>query len=309
MDRWPLRSARLISLAAEPIFCVEGDEHMRIQNWFESLRKWIDGEEDLDEQGEPRPRSKWDDFLVAIAREVEQCMQREMFTPPGGPTYVPREYIVFLNPEDDAEWQGEKREGLERGLYYVLSERAKELAGEGEFQTRTLAIDLRVDPGLERSRFRVQHVWDTEAERTMVKPRKRAEPAPLDISTLDEESEEDKTIVRARKPAAPLFSIQVQRRTPGNDVAPADTHPFFKDEITIGRGSRQIEVDLKLEGDLEVSRKHATLTRHGDREFTITCHGANPVIIDGDREIAVNESAEVKPGDKVVICSYELSIQ
>ena len=282
---------------------------MGIQNWFESLRKWIDGEEDLDEQGEPRPRSKWDDFLVAIAREVEQCMQREMFTPPGGPTYVPREYIVFLNPEDDAEWQGEKREGLERGLHYVLSERAKDLAGENEFQTRTLAIELRVDPGLERGRFRVQHVWDTEAEKTMVKPRKRAEPSQTERITLAEEGEDEKTIVRPRKPAAPIFSVIVQRQATESGDAPSGIYPFFKDEITIGRGSRQVEVDLKLEGDLEVSRKHATLTRRGDSEFTITCHGANPVLIDGGREIAINESAEVKPGDKIAICSYELSIQ
>jgi hypothetical protein len=117
--------------------------------WIENLRKWIDGEESLDEKGEPQPRSKWDDFLVAVAREIEASMKREMFTPPGGPTYVPREYVVFLSPADDAEWQGEKREGLERGLHHVLSERAKELAGDNHFQTRTLIVDLRVDPGLE----------------------------------------------------------------------------------------------------------------------------------------------------------------
>src|SRR5262249_32936117 len=120
-------------------------------------------------------RSRWDDFLVAVAREIESCMQREMFTPPGGPTYVPREYIVFLHTDDDAEWQGEKRGGLERGPRHVLTERATDLAGSNEFQTRTLAIELRIDPGLEKGRFRVQHVWDTEAQKTMVKPRKRAE--------------------------------------------------------------------------------------------------------------------------------------
>src|SRR5438132_2178173 len=54
-----------------------------MRGWIENLRKWIDGEEGLDEQGEPLPRSKWDDFLVAVAREIEASMQREMFTPPG----------------------------------------------------------------------------------------------------------------------------------------------------------------------------------------------------------------------------------
>ena len=150
--------------------------------WMENLRKWIDGDEGLDEQGEPKPRSKWDDFLVSVAREIEGSMQREMFTPPGGPTYVPREYIVFMSTADDGEWQGEKREGLERGLHYVLSERAKQLAGDNDFQTRTLTVELRVDPGLESGRFRVQHVWDTEAQKTMVKPRKRAHRASAAVS-------------------------------------------------------------------------------------------------------------------------------
>src|SRR5215510_11029817 len=151
--------------------------------WIENLRKWIDGEESLDEKGEPQPRSKWDDFLVAVAREIEASMKREMFTPPGGPTYVPREYIVFLSAGDDADWQGEKREGLERGLYHVLLERAKELAGESEFQTKTLVVELRVDPALDAGKFRVQHVWDAEAEKTMVTPRKRAQPAPSPAET------------------------------------------------------------------------------------------------------------------------------
>ena len=280
---------------------------MRVQGWVESLRKWIDGEEDLDEKGEPRPRSKWDDFLVAIAREVEQTMQREMFTPPGGPTYVPREYIVFLSPDADAEWQGEKREGLERGLHHVLSERARELAGENEFQTRTLTVELRVDPALEKERFRVQHVWDTEAQKTMVKPRKRAEPVQVAPAASSDQTDEA-TIVRPRKSAAPAFSVEVRRITANDEALPPDVRPFFKEEISIGRGSSQLSVDLKLEGDLEVSRQHAALKKIADGEFTITCKGANPIVLDGGREVAANESTGVKPGDKIVICSFELVI-
>jgi hypothetical protein len=281
--------------------------------WFENLRKWIDGEEDLDEQGQPRPRSKWEDFLVAIAREVEQTMQREMFTPPGGPTYIPREYIVFLSAADDADWQGEKREGLERGLYHVLSERAKELVGTAEFQTKTFTVELRVDAALEASHFRVQHVWDTGAEKTMVKPRRRdAEPAPsttdrsgyTTVATRDDEA----TIVRPRKPKDPVFSISVRRNVPGGETAPPDIRPFYKDEITIGRGSRRISVDLKLEGDLEISRKHATLARNGDGAFTLTCHGANPIVLGEAREVPAGESSPVKPGEKIGICTYELSV-
>ena len=78
---------------------------------LESIRKWIDGAgpddplADVDEQA--RPRRVWEDFLVRVAREVEAVMQREMFTPPGGPTYIPPEYIVYLSNEDDRDWQGD----------------------------------------------------------------------------------------------------------------------------------------------------------------------------------------------------------
>jgi hypothetical protein len=259
-------------------------------SWFERLRKWIDGEEDLDETGQPAPRSKWDDFLVAVAREVEQCMQREMFTPPGGPTYVPREYVVFLSTEDDAEWQGEKREGLERGLFHVLSERARELAGDNEFQTKSLTVELRVDPTLEPGHFRVQHVWDSEAQKTMVKPRRRAEPARQDtpsagLETIAEPRGDEATIVRPRKAAEPTFSVLVRRNVPGADTAPPDVRPFFKDEISIGRGSSTVTVDLRLEGDMEVSRNHAEIKKDGEQEYTLTCKGANAITLGDGREI------------------------
>src|SRR5712691_9370886 len=140
---------------------------------IESIRKWIDGEtgEDLVESADAqaKPRRIWEEFLVKIAREVEAVMQREMFTPPGGPTYIPREYIVYLSNDDDKDWQGDKRRGLEQGLFHVLSERARELAGSVQLQTKSFAIELRVDGTLNKGEFRVQPVWDeTESGHTMV---------------------------------------------------------------------------------------------------------------------------------------------
>jgi hypothetical protein len=328
---------------------------MAARNFFEKLRQWIDGEEEIDEQGQVKQRSKWDDFLVAIAREVETVMQREMFTPPGGPTYIPREYLVFLNPEDDAEWQGEKREGLQRGLHYVLAERAKVLAGENDFQTKTLAVELRLDAGLERNRFRVQPVWDAETEKTFVEPRKNKKSDKRDAPPISQEVKQDKeqlgpsgtvkvpnyqliqteddkqnadeeatlvkprkseadeeaTIVKPRKPAEPNFSLLVHRNVEGAERATAAEKPFYKDEITIGRGSSKsnVEVDLKLEGDMEISRTHARLKKTGADEFVITCSGANSIALEGGREIANGESASIKAGEKIVICSYELAVR
>src|SRR5437588_9221883 len=155
---------------------------------IESIRRWIDGEstddilEEVDEQAHPRRAAE--EFLVRVAREVEAVMQREMFTPPGGPTYIPREYLVFLSKEDDAQWQGDKREGLERGLFHVLAERAKELIGDKEVQTKTFAVELRVDGTLEKGKFRVQPVWDSSSPKTEVKPRKKSAPSPVEEATI-----------------------------------------------------------------------------------------------------------------------------
>jgi len=138
----------------------------------------------------------------------------------------------------------------------------------------------------------------------------RAEPAPesnVTTAKLDDEA----TIVRPRKraePLAPTFSVQVQKKIEGDDMATTDVREFFKEEITVGRGSRHSAVDLKLEGDLEVSRLHATLAKNGD-EYTVTCRGANPIVINQDREVAAGESVNVKAGDKILVCSYELCIQ
>src|SRR5256885_15776944 len=109
---------------------------------IDSIRRWIDGEstDDLLEEADEhaRPRRVWEEFLVKVAREVESVMQREMFTPPGGPTYIPPEYVVYLSSDDDKEWQGEKRRGLGQGVYYVLSERAREVSGQTQHPTKTL---------------------------------------------------------------------------------------------------------------------------------------------------------------------------
>src|SRR3954470_10343069 len=151
---------------------------------IESIRRWIDGEtaddilEEADEHS--KPRRVWEEFLVKIAREVEACMQREMFTPPGGPTFIPREYIVYLSNDDDKDWQGDKRRGLEQGLFHVLSERARELAGTVQLQTKSFAIELRVDGTLNKADFRVQRVGD-EPERAH--PMGTASPAATTTTT------------------------------------------------------------------------------------------------------------------------------
>jgi hypothetical protein len=288
---------------------------------METIRKWIDGEtaEDLVESADEhsKPRRVWEEFLVKIAREVEAVMQREMFTPPGGPTYIPREYVVYLSADDDKDWQGDKRRGLEQGLFHVLSERAKELSGSTNLATKSFAVELRVDGTLEKGQFRVQGVWDeTESGHTQVTPRitprearevrnlndtirERADGSQGDEEPAGEVGEQ--TVVRPR--IQELYSIELWK-----DGVREAVVPITKPEITIGRGSRSITVDLPLKGDPEVSRVHAVLTRENDGRYWLTPKGRNPTTVAG-KELPREERTNVQPDQKIAICNFVLRIQ
>jgi hypothetical protein len=285
---------------------------------IESIRRWIDGEvsdDPLADVGEQsRPRRVWEEFLVKVAREVEAVMQREMFTPPGGTTFIPPEYIVYLSSDDDKEWQGEKRRGLEQGLYHVLSERARELSGQTQLATKSFAVELRVDGTLEKGQFRVQPVWETNEAggHTMV----TARPAELggasqgasqssesttatDGETEQPESEVTKVSARPQE----LYSVEVWKGGVRQSVA-----PVFKNEITIGRGSKSVTVDLPIKGDPEVSRSHATLELDNSGRYWFTPTGRNPTFV-GGREVTREQRVEVKPDEKIDIAGFTLRIQ
>jgi hypothetical protein len=303
---------------------------------LESIRKWIDGEqgEDLLEAADEhsKPRRIWEEFLVKIAREVEAVMQREMFTPPGGLTYIPREYVVYLSAEDDKDWQGDKRRGLEQGLFHVLSERARELSGATQLAAKSFAVELRVDGTLEKGQFRVQAVWDeTETGHTQVNARvggslsgtPSAPKAPLNLNdTIRERADGsrgdsepgaqaqqaeqaelsgEQTVVRPR--IKELYSVEIWK-----DGVRESVVPIMKPEITIGRGSRSITVDLPLKGDPEISRVHALLTRDKDGRYFLVSKGRNPTLVAG-QELPREERTEVVPDQKIAICNFILRIQ
>jgi len=113
---------------------------------LEKVRRWIDGEtaelvlEEAARNAQVKPRSKAEEFIVKIARAVEEVMQREMVPLPQGTTIIPTEYAIFLSDSDDKEWQGIKRKGLEQGLYHILGERAKEIAGKKKLETKSFVL-------------------------------------------------------------------------------------------------------------------------------------------------------------------------
>ena len=281
---------------------------MKLTGLLTDFRKWLDGEDAFSRGplSQQQQLSEWDEFFVKIAREVEAVMKREMFTPPGGATYLPGEYIIYLSKEDDALWQGRKREGLEEGLRSGLTERARELIGDRLLKTDKIALSLGIDGALDKGQVRVQAIWDEDSPKTQVTARKKkpaattstpAAPSPGETEPIPEDA--DRTVVR---PRPPLFTVAYSSQYEGEAIFAA-----HKNRIEIGRGSKDFFVDLKLEGDQEISRKHAILTRSDNDSYKLECVGRNSIEADG-REIQPGEQAEVKVGQTIKIGVYELKI-
>lgn len=149
---------------------------------LDKVRRWIDGEsaelvlENAARDAQVKPRSVSEEFIVKIARAIEGVMQAEMLPLPQGSTIIPTEYTIFLSNEDDKEWQGVKRRGLEQGLYHILAERAREIAGKKKLETKSFVIDLRIDGTLAKGDIRVQHSWeDSSTNKTGVLARPKSQ--------------------------------------------------------------------------------------------------------------------------------------
>ena len=185
---------------------------------LDKVRRWIDGEtaelvlEEAARDAQVKPRSKAEEFIVKIAREVESVMQSELVPLPQGTTIIPSEYAIFLSDADDKEWQGVKRRGLEQGLYHILAERAKEIAGKRKLETKSFVIELRVDGTLEKGTVRVQHSWEDSSigNKTGVLPRPKS-------GRLDQQSQPPPEARPPAKPTNPNY--------PRRDIEGAFTPP------------------------------------------------------------------------------------
>jgi hypothetical protein len=313
---------------------------------LDKVRQWIDGEsserilEEAARDAQVKPRSKAEEFIVKIARAVESVMQAEMVPLPQGTTIIPSEYTIFLSNEDDKEWQGAKRKGLEQGLYHILAERAKEIAGKKKLETRSFVIELRIDGTLNHGDIRVQHSWeDSASNKTGVLSRKGM-PGPAEPQKPTGRTDPNlktRTVPSAELPrpaaAAPPFSqpanirqavlippdeaeemTRVNKRHPElyrleiwRNGARQNVVPIFQKQVVIGRGSKSKPVDIPLSGDVEISRRHLTLVTDGNGAFWAVNEGKNPAAID-NYDLPAGQQVPVTPGVPLNICSYMLRI-
>ena len=320
---------------------------------LDKVRKWIDGEtnelvlEDAARDAQVKPRSQAEEFIVKIAREVEGVMQNEMVPLPQGTTIIPTEYTIFLSDEDDKNWQGAKRRGLEQGLYHILAERAKEIAGKKKLETQSFAVQLRVDGTLEQGNIRVQHSWeDSNANKTSIlsrmKPNVEIPPKPVQQSQPPPNFAQNQPVANDQPPPTMLpgnFQAATNFQTPqqatpitSEDTGEEMTHvqkraapelykleiwrggvrqnvvPVYQNQVTIGRGSKSKPVDISLQGDPEISRRHLTFMTDGKGNFSMINEGRNPAIIN-NYELPLNQQVSISPGVPINVCTYMLRIQ
>ncbi len=305
---------------------------------LDKVRNWIDGEsaetvlEEAARNAQVQPRSRAEAFIVKIAKAVEEVMQNELVPLPQGTAIIPTEYAIFLSEADDKDWQGVKRKGLEQGLYHILAERAKEIAGKRKLETQSFAIELRVDGTLEQGDIRVQHSWDdSSSNKTSIlsRPKEMPKPAPhpsspppapnfvqhqssnahqppptvqqMNMPPIETDGEEMTHVQKRQAPE--LYRLEIWREGVRQSVV-----PVFQNEISIGRGSKSKPVDIALEGDPEISRRHLSLHTDGQGNFSLTSEGRNPAMIN-NYELQTGQRIQVSAGVPIAVCSYLLRIQ
>lgn len=317
---------------------------------LDKVRQWIDGDsaervlEQAARDAQVKPRSKAEEFIVKIARAVEAVMQAEMVPLPQGTTIIPCEYAIFLSEEDDKEWRGVKRKGLEQGLYHILAERAKEIAGRKKLDTKSFTLELRIDGTLEKGNVRVQHYWeDPQSGKTGVLP--RTKPAPPAVTGTRSTAPTDPNLrsptTRSKDlmgsiPTPTAFSRpSIQQAEPLPHAKTADTEdmtrvksrmvelyrleiwrggvrqnvvPIYNNEIVIGRGSKSKPVDIPLSDDVEISRRHLMLVTDGEGKFWAINEGKNPAEL-SSYELPNGQRVPLPIGAPISICSYMVRVQ
>jgi hypothetical protein len=118
-----------------------------------------------------------------------------------------------------------------------------------------------------------------------------------------EDTGEEMTHVQKRPAAQELYKLEIWRGGVRQNVV-----PVYQNQVTIGRGSKSKPVDIPLQGDPEISRRHLTFMTDGKGNFSMINEGRNPAIIN-NFELPVGQQVSITPGVPIMVCTYMLRIQ
>ena len=106
-----------------------------------------------------------------------------------------------------------------------------------------------------------------------------------------------------KRQAPELYKLEIWRGGVRQNVV-----PVYQNQISIGRGSKSKPVDISLQGDPEISRRHLTFMTDGKGNFSMINEGRNPAIIN-NYELPLNQQISISAGVPIMVCTYMLRIQ
>jgi hypothetical protein len=221
---------------------------------------------------------------VEIARKLAKEMQDNK-TVSISRTYVPNQYVVWLSPDDRAQFEGYE-DGVKKELSDYLLEHAR---GEGLALLTRPSVDFQTDERLGLGEFGIQ----AQLVRPPEEERAQAEPEPAEfghtmVYSVDREARQMESPHRAADGRAMLVGGGKRTVLSGN-------------RVLIGR-SRDCDVTLD---DPNVSRRHAELRREGGRWVVSDLGSTNGVKVNGRR---VNDHP-LSPGDEIVLGLEHLTFE
>jgi hypothetical protein len=222
---------------------------------------------------------------VEIARKLAKEMQDNK-TVSISRTYVPNQYIVYLSPDDRAQFEGYE-DGVKKELSDYLLENAR---SEGLALLTRPSVDFETDERLGLGEFGIQAMLVRPPEEEQAAAMDEAPPADFGhtmVYSVDREAR------RMDAPAA--FGGRALLVGGGKRTV------LSGNRVVIGR-SRECDVTLD---DANVSRRHAELRREGGGWVVADLGSTNGVKVNGHRV----SSQPLQPGDEITLGLERLSFQ
>ena len=220
---------------------------------------------------------------IEIARKLAKEME-ESKTISISRTYVPNQYVVWLSPDDRAQFEGYE-DGVKKELSDYLLETART---EGLALLTRPSVDFETDERLKLGEFGIQAM--------LVRPpedeRSQAEPEPAEFGHTMVYS-----IDRDARRMDPPAGAQGRAMLVGGGKRTV----LSGSRVVIGR-SRDCDVTLD---DPNVSRRHAELRREGGAWVVADLGSTNGVKVNGRR---VNDHP-LSPGDEIVLGLERLTFE
>lgn len=285
----------------------------RLYETYLRIRCWIDCEPYLDEIR--RGKSEGDKFSEKIIREIKNVMRSEKFSYETGKVLLPTNYIVLISEADDAEWVGIKREGLRKKLLTRVGNEIRPVLSQATLMPHNYNISIKESKELQRGEIKIIPQWEEKEPTVQIcvngnyysqKPeiKRHRQDRTADFQTIFTENSVDEEITVFNSNSKKIFCIEVWRYGVCQNVI-----PVYRSEITVGRGSPSIVVDVPLHGDAGISRLHAKLQQHENGQYTLSVSGKKPIIAANGQTVHAGHSIPIFTGEPVQIGSYTLCIK